>query len=373
MSALPAAERSEAVLPFVPSPPQPEIRIEPLGPGLGPAWDEMVRTTAGGTFFHLMGWKRAVERAFGHRSHYLVARRGARLAGLLPLGEVGSVLFGRCLVSLPHAIAGGVVSEDPAATAALLAEARRLAAQRRVDYLELRCEDADGDGYETFRTRELYVTFRADLGESEEALLRRMDRKRRQMMTYVGNRAKAGFSWEIAGEEALPVFYRLFCEAMRHHGTPVYPRRFLRELLRQNPGETHLFLVSHGGRVVQAVLNLLFEGQVMPFYSGAVHGPERPRGVDDYTYLQIMRWAREHDYQRFDFGRSKLGTGAYKFKQRWGMEEVPLNYRVHLLRGAELPNVSPANPRYARAIATWQRLPLWLTRIAGPPLVARIP
>lgn len=360
---------SEAVLPFVPPPPQREIRIEPLGPGLGPAWDEMVRSTPGGTFFHLMGWKRAVDRAFHHRTHYLVARRGNRIAGLLPLGEMGSLLFGRCLVSLPHAIGGGVVSDDAEAAAALLREARRLAEERRVDYLELRSERALSPG---LHTKQLYVTFRADLREDEEALLRRMERKRRQMMSYVLKPA-AGFAWEIAGEEALPTFYRLFCEAMRHHGTPVYPYRFLREILRQNPGESHLFLVSHGGRVVQAVLNLLFEGVLMPFYSGAVHGPGRPRGVDDYTYLQIMRWGRDHGCHSFDFGRSKLGTGAYKFKQRWGMAEVPLQYQYHLVRSGELPNVSPANPRYARAIQVWQRLPLWLTRLAGPPLASRIP
>jgi FemAB-related protein (PEP-CTERM system-associated) len=197
-----------------------------------------------------------------------------------------------------------------------------------------------------------------------------MERKRRQMMTYVG---KAGFGWQVAGEEALPVFYDLFAQAMRHHGTPVYPRRFLREILRQNPGETHIFLVTHGGRVVAAVLDLLFEGVLMPYYAGTVHGPDRPRGLDDFTYLQIMRWGRDHGFHTFDFGRSKLGTGPYKFKARWGMEEVPLAYQYHLVRAREMPNLSPANPRYARAIALWQRLPLWLTRLAGPPIARRIP
>lgn len=364
---------AETTVPTVLAPPEPAVRVEPLGPGLGPAWDETVRRASGGTFFHLMGWKRAVERTFGHRSHYLVARRGTRVAGLLPLGHMHSLLFGSALVSVPHAIGGGVVGDDPEARQALLAEAARLAERLRVDYLELRSERAERTtpaSAARLLTKELYVTFRANLEEPEEALLRRMEKKRRQMMNYV---AKAGFTMARAGEEALPTFYRLFCGAMRHHGTPVYPYRFLRELVRQNPGETPIFLVSHGGRVVMGILTLLFEDVVMPFYAGAVHGPDRPRGLDDYAYLQIMRWGRENGFRTFDFGRSKLGTGAYRFKARWGMEEVPLEYQYHLVKGRELPNLSPANPRYQKAIDLWKRMPLWLTRVVGPPIVSRIP
>ena len=86
-----------------------------------------------------------------------------------------------------------------------------------------------------------------------------------------------------------------------------------------------------------------------------------------------MRWGREKGFRTFDFGRSKRGTGAYKFKARWGMEEVPLAYQYHLVRARELPNVSPANPRYGALIEAWKRLPLPLTRLLGPMIVRRVP
>jgi hypothetical protein len=110
----------------------------------------------------------------------------------------------------------------------------------------------------------------------------------------------------------------------------------------------------------------------MPFYAGADRG-RRPRGVDDYTYLAILRWGRDHGFRTFDFGRSKRGTGAYDFKRRWGMEEVPLGYQYHLEKARELPNVSPVNPKYQAAIRVWQKLPLPLTRILGPMIVKRVP
>jgi FemAB-related protein (PEP-CTERM system-associated) len=349
------------------------LTVEPLAPPLEAAWDRYVRAAPEGTFFHQLGWRWLVERCFGHRAHYLVARRdgergerGERIAGVLPLFEMKSLLFGHSLVSIPFAIGGGVAADDAETAGALLAEAKSLAERLGVDYLELRSEKPAADD---LLTKDLYVTFRSDLTVGEDVWLRRMERKRRQMMSYV---ARAGFSWRIAGLEELPLFYRLFSESMRHHGTPVYPKLFLREILDRHPEQSHLFFVSHEGRTVAGTLTLLFRDVVMPFYAGADRRC-RLRGVDDYLYLAQLRWGRENGYRTFDFGRSKRGTGAYAFKARWGMDEVPLAYQFHLVRGRELPNVSPANPKYQALIRAWQKLPLPVTQVLGPRIIRRIP
>lgn len=363
------------LMPAAAAPPRPQavpapriLTVEELSPRFEAVWDRYVRAAPGGTFFHQLGWRWLVERVFGHRAHYLLARRGETVSGVLPLFELKSRLFGHSLVSIPFAVGGGGVTDDAETAASLLRRARELAEGLGVDYLELRSERPAADD---LLTKDLYVTFRADLAEGEDAWLRRMERKRRQMMNYVAKEA-AGFSWRIAGIEELPLFYRMFSESMRHHGTPVYPRLFLEEILDRFPTRTHLFFVHHQGRPVAGVLNLLFRDVIMPFYAGADRA-HRPRGVDDYMYLSILRWGRENGFRTFDFGRSKRGTGAYAFKARWGMTEVPLAYQYHLVKARELPNVSPANPKYQALIAAWKRLPLPLTQLLGPRIVKRIP
>ena len=365
MSAEPLIAKPVLADPLTATRPEPLV-VETLRAPFEAKWDRYVRQTPGSTFFHQLGWRWVVERVFGHRAHYLLARRGERIAGVLPMFELKSRLFGHSLVSIPFAIGGGIVADDPGTARLLLDQARGLAKDLGVDYLELRSEQAVSD---EMMTKDLYVTFRTDLAEGEEALLKRMDRKRRQMMTYV---SKAGFEHRVAGIEELPLFYDLFCQSMRHHGTPVYPRLFLREILDRHPADTNLFFVLHEGRPVAGVLNLMWHGVIMPFYAGADR-TVRPRGVDDYLYLSIMRWGREHGFHTFDFGRSKRGTGAHAFKARWGMEEVPLAYQYHLVKAGELPNVSPANPKYQALIKVWQKLPLPVTRLVGPRIIKSIP
>ena len=343
------------------------VTVEELGPGMEGGWDELVRASPGASAFHAMGWRRAVETTLGHRPCYLIARRGGLAVGLLPLFETRGLLGGRCLISLPFAVRGGVLADEPEARRALVAAARHRAERRRVLYLELRGERAADP---ELITKNLYVTFRTDLTADEEPLLRAMDRKRRQMLTYA---ERAGYRAEVAGVEALDTFYSLFAQSMRRHGTPVYPRSFLRQILVCLPGDSNLFLVrDRDGTPLAGVLNLLFGGVLMPFYSGARAGADR-RGVDDFLYGSLLRWGREHGFHTFDFGRSRRGTGAYDYKRRWGMDEVRLDYQYHLVRARRLPDQSPGNPRYRLAIELWRRLPLPLTRWLGPPIARRIP
>jgi hypothetical protein len=55
------------------------------------------------------------------------------------------------------------------------------------------------------------------------------------------------------------------------------------------------------------------------------------------------------------------------------METRDLPYEIILVRQRELPNFTPNNPRYHRAIELWQRIPLPITRALGPFLIKLVP
>ncbi|MCW5570588.1 MAG: hypothetical protein KIT78_05795, partial [Steroidobacteraceae bacterium] len=85
----------------------PSVEVQLLAADFESAWDDFVRAHPDGTFFHLAGWREVLRRAFGHRTHYLVARAGGEVRGVLPLAEVKSRLFGHSLVSTPFCVYGG--------------------------------------------------------------------------------------------------------------------------------------------------------------------------------------------------------------------------------------------------------------------------
>src|SRR5213595_3507152 len=96
----------------------------------GIEWDAFVRSMPGGSPFHLVAWKRAVESSFGHRPHYVMAVGEHGIEGVLPLFEVRGLLGGRGLISVAYGVYGGICARSAPARQVLLAHARELA--RRV-------------------------------------------------------------------------------------------------------------------------------------------------------------------------------------------------------------------------------------------------
>ena len=76
------------------------------------AWDDYVQQSPQATFFHRAGWRTVLQRAFGHKTHFLYAEQDGNIVGVLPLAEVKSLLFGHSLSSLPFCVYGGIVADS---------------------------------------------------------------------------------------------------------------------------------------------------------------------------------------------------------------------------------------------------------------------
>jgi len=93
---------------------------------------------------------------------------------------------------------------------------------------------------------------------------------------------------------------------------------------------------------------------------------------NDYMYWNLMQAAAARGCRLFDFGRSKLGTGAYDFKKNWGFAPTPLAYEYQLHAAAAMPENNPLNPKFRRFIQLWQRLPLAVANRLGPYIVKHL-
>ncbi|HZS05718.1 MAG TPA: FemAB family XrtA/PEP-CTERM system-associated protein [Blastocatellia bacterium] len=339
-------------------------------------WDDYVHRHPLGTFCHLSGWSRVIERTWHHRPRHLYAERGGRITGVLPLFHVSSRLFGSMLVSTPNAVYGGALARDPESRRALLDEAKELARQLNVDYLELRdmqetaAENSEGNSEDSeFRRKDLYVTFEHPITTDEEALMKTFPR---DLRTMIRKGIKNNLTAEVGREELLDEFYDVYATSVRNLGTPVFPKKLFAGFLREFPRDSDILLVRQGGRVAGGVLSFYFRGCVLPYYGGAY--PEFYRtGVNNFMYWELMRAAAARGSTSFDFGRSKLGTGAYEFKRGWGMTARPLPYKFFLVRSRELPNLNPMNPKFELMINIWKKLPLGLTKLLGPMIVKNLP
>jgi FemAB-related protein (PEP-CTERM system-associated) len=324
-------------------------------------WDRFIETCPGATFFHASGWRTVIERVFHHRTHYLLAERGSEIAGVLPLAEVRSRLFGNSLVSLPFAVYGGPAAIDDVAQQRLVAAAVELAETLAVDHLELRNCTPTCAGWPK---QDLYVTFRKSLLPDVDANMLAIPRKQRAM---VRKGAKAGLVSTV--DSSTERFFGLYADNMHRHGTPPLPRAYFRELQEVFGDRCEILSISdRGGRAVSGVLSFYFRDEVLPYYAGDTLRA-RDLAANDFKYWELMRRACERGVRVFDYGRSKMGTGSFDFKRNWGFEPRQLHYEYRLRKGIEVPQRNPLNPKYRAMIGMWRRLPLPVANALGPWLV----
>jgi len=337
------------------------LRVHELADADMDRWDSFVYSCPEATFYHRAGWKTVIERAFEHPTYFLYAETDGTVQGVLPLGHIKSRFFGNALISTPYGVYGGIAASNTRARQALASAAEDLALRLEVDYVELRQRQGFCEGWET---KDLYVTFRKRIDPDAEKNFRAIPRKQRAM---VRKGIQANLKSEV--EDDVERFFDNYAASYRRLGTPVLPKHFFEILLEVFGKDCEILTVTKDGRSVSSVFSYFFRNEILPFYGGGTV-EARELKANDFMYWELMRLACERGLEIFDYGRSRRDTGSYRFKKHWGFEPEPLPYQYRLVRASQVPNVSPANPKYRMAVGLWKRLPLPLTKRIGP-LVAR--
>ncbi len=324
--------------------------------------DAYVAAHAESTPFHLVGWNLAVARACGQRAHYLVAEEAnGAIAGVLPLTEIRSALFGKALVSSGFAVDGGILADREDVVEALAAAGWALAEKLACPSLELRGGPAPGEGWTIDETT--YLGFARDLAKDDDAELLQIPRKQR---ADVRKSLEAALDVTIGNNPAeLARHYAVFSQSVRNLGTPVFPARLFRDVAAELGEYADVVTVSHQGVPHASVFNLYWHGTVYPFWGGGTR-EARALKANDRVYFEIMRHARQRGCTRYDFGRSKAGTGVAAFKKNWGFEGVALRYAKRVAAGGQAREMNPMSPKYRLQVAVWKKLPLWLANAMGP-------
>lgn len=326
-------------------------------------WNDYVGKHPEGTLFHLSSWKTSLKKSFNHQDFYLIAEKKTgqgepTIAGIFPLVRMRSRMFGDYLVSLPFAELGGPLADDNETETLLIDYASGMSRDLKCDYLEIRSRRER----ENMPTKTLYYNFSKAIQPLLEDNMTAIPRKSRaavrhgiksQLKTYEGN-------------HLLSEFYAVLAQNFHQLGTPVFPRTYFQNLLEAH-GENALITVvrTKEQQPVAAALTFFHQDRVVPYYAGSLK-EYRTLAPNDFMYWELMKRGWERGCKVFDFGRSKAGTGSYDFKRHWGFEPAPLAYQYHLTCVNEIPNLSPANPKFQLQIQMWKTLPLFMTKMIGP-------
>ncbi len=335
--------------------------------GTRATWDAFVSSHPNGSFYHLYDWRTINEQELGHDCEYLaVERAGTSIEGVLPLVFVQSRLFGRILCSMPFMNFGGPIATSEAATSLLMEHARRRANELKADYLELRSAISI-DTNTPVSLRKISMT--VPLDPDPEVLFNSFSQKHRK---NIRRAQKNELDVRVGGLNLLDEFYRVIERSWHSLGTPLYSRSYFQRILATFPENTCVYICHHKGTPVAAAVTGHFNGIVEGMWAG-VDPALRHLQANYVLYWEMLRDACTKGYTKFHLGRSTADSGAEQFKSKWNAELHQLYWYFHRPDGGAMPELNVDNPKFKLAIAAWRRMPLWATRLVGPPLARLIP
>lgn len=337
-----------------------------IGPFAGSSeeWNTFAMRQQAFTAFHRHEWRDLLSELYGHDCPFLAARTAdGRLAGVLPLARLRSVVFGHYLVSMPFVSYGGPLGSD-AAIAALTAEACRLADAGKVKLLELRS------------TRPLPIELPAShrkitvvlgLEGGVAAVLKRLDSKIRSQTRRPG---KEGVTFAF-GADRVADFHAVFSRHMRDLGTPAQPLAFFRAIADRFGDDAWFGCAYLEGRPIACGAGFRWGTEFEITWASALREFSRISPNMGLYWAFIERAANE-GLARFNFGRCTPGSNTHRFKLQWGAKDEPLHWYQYAPSGvAEVPD--QASPVFALASRVWQRLPVPVATVLGPRIVRYIP
>ena len=331
-------------------------------------WDAFVRAQPGWTHFHLHGWRSVVEEVFGHECIYLMARdEERRIAAVLPLVRVRSLIFGHYLVSMPFLNYGGPLGTKEGVQAVVY-DAIRIATASRVKLLELRSRVPLPIDLPVSHRK---LTVVIDLPSDAEVLWKSLPGKLR---SQIKRPRKDGVEVRFGADQIGP-FYEVFAQHMHDLGTPAQPRRLFDAIVRVFPGDVHFAVAYHHGKPVACGCGFLWNGEFEITWASALrsHKTMSPNMLVYWELMQQMVAAGAH---LFNFGRCSPGSGTHRFKLQWGgREELLWWYQQSAALAQEGQTLTPSQDSgiFAFASRAWQRLPVSLATRLGPAIVRYIP
>ena len=322
-------------------------------------WDAYVRAHHASHFGQLVAWKHVTERSYGVAADYWLAEDAGRVTGVLPV----FLKQGRepQLFSAP----GGLLADDVATAAALLAPARERVAREKLLWLELRDQRT---AWPDLPSNDEHVTMVLELAESPEAQWKAFDAKLRNQVRK-GEKAEYVRTW---GRDQVARFHPVLLENMRDLGTPIRNVAYYALALQELGEDADLLVLTRAGDPAGVMFTVLHGGTMTDPWASSLrrHFAYCPNQV---LYWEALQRAFARGAKRFDFGRSQWDSGTFLFKQQWGAKPVPLHYQYVLGTAQRFPTLKDQKGSFDAAVQLWKKLPLPLARVLGEPAKKMFP
>jgi hypothetical protein len=272
-------------------------------------------------------WHEILKKHHGHDYFPLVSTQNDKICGVFPLYKMHSKQHRLQFLSVPFAVAGGIVADSPEIERRLLGGALALAKEQGVSSITLKQykHKVEGDLFtdDNFHNRELSINKGLDLLWGEIAAENR---------TMVSLAKEADLTLEFPSRD-IDDFYRILFSYSHGQGIPCVSKRWIADLVHSSMYSCAL--VRQKGRAVAGTMVKCFKKTVsLPFTALERENPANHQAAF-WLYWELISIHAAKGYEIFHSGRIPKNESVPDFRLGWNGTKHAYFYQYY-------PNVSRA-------------------------------
>ncbi|MGV7223008.1 MAG: hypothetical protein ACQ9MH_15940 [Nitrospinales bacterium] len=310
-------------------------------------------------------WFNVVRKHYSVKFYPLVAVSDSEICGVLPLYRVKTISGRNKLISVPYAVAGGIVADSEDAESLLLAKAIEL-------YKSLDCGNIIFKQYKhkvrgDLRVDDNFYNRELDLTQIISSLWDNLAEENKTNIELARN-----YSLNLEYPSAdLSRFYELLLLHHRNSGIPCVSKKWIRDLIRFKMYS--IALLKMGDKIVA--------GTMVKEHKKTVSFPFTciPDSSDESTmfayqlYWQLIEKFVESGKEIFHSGRIPKTNQTYAYRLGWGGKMYDYYYQYFPNDTSKVEYSNKRGRKREILSAVWRKLPIWLTKILGPHVVKQFP
>jgi serine/alanine adding enzyme len=328
-------------------------------------WEEYLQRNPFSIAWQSYEWCNVLRRHYRFKFFPLAAIDQSYICGILPLYHMKGAFSKDSLISVPYAVAGGIVADHKEAQDLLLQKAIQISGKYNDCVITLKQYKVKMPGElrldENYYNRELALT-------SDVALLRAAisdDNKQKIADAEKYNPLLEYPSLDIAS------FYKILFGSQLRKGIPCVSRKWIEDLVKFKMYSISFLRVN--GSVVAATMVKEFKDTISFPFSCTHHTGGKGSLFLFSLYWKLILLFASQGKQIFHSGRIPTSDDTDDYRLGWGGKKHSYYYQYYP-KGVAQTEFSKRRGKKRRIMETcWKSLPPSIARIIGPHVVKRFP
>ena len=328
-------------------------------------WDSFVMEHPASIAWQLSNWSVIVEKHHGCRFFPVAVQDSTGIVGILPLYHAKTFSGKNRLISVAHAVAGGILADDQEVRDRLMDRAVAMSQELGTSGLTLKQYKIPMPG--SFKIDDNYYNRELNLEGGGAAVMERISEANREMIDRV---AGDDLILEHPSKD-LDGFYSFMLRHHRRRGVPCAGKGWIQDLVAH--GMYSIAVLRRGGRIVAGTMLKEFKDTIsFPFTSASGEAP-----ADQFPvyrlYWELMNKYSEKGFRICHSGRIPVTDEVDAYRLGWGGDRHQYYYQYYPDTGGPTEYAQKRNWKRQLFGTFWKKLPLPVAGKLGSVIVRQFP